>query len=779
MSRKSQAEKHATISVILKYDLLRHEKLREIVGTRMSASAEELSARSIKSTLWDILFTLFEDYLTGRTTLISDLHVETGLAKPTVSRRLQELISLKVITIRTDEADRRCRIISLTDMYKRFIDQFIINCSNEFRDLIDIHDKREREKAEQSLHESEERFRDLVEGSIQGITVVQNAKAVFANQAAADIMGYETPGEILDLPNSEVIIAPHESDRLSKYRESRLRGEDAPSFYEFQGMRKDGTVIWIDNQVRLVNWKGEPAIQSTFVDITRRKEVDEALRLSEANYRLLVENQTDLVVKVDLDGRFLFVSPSYCQTFGKTEDELLGNTFMPLVHEDDREVTAKAMENLFVPPHTAYIEQRAQTKDGWRWLAWQDTAVLNKQGDVIAIIGVGRDVTGRKKAEEVLAESEERFAKAFHGNPVAMGISTIDDGHLFDVNPAWLSMMGCSREDVIGKTSAEMGHWVDITQRQIMVDRLHQEGSVREFEASFYKWGGELCRVIMSADVIEIAGEKRLLVTSFDVTEQRSLERQLAYAKKMEAVGQLTGGMAHHFNNLFQAIQNNLELVKWSVGPESGAREPVENAIEVGRRGAELIRQLLAFSKREMTNPKTIDPKIFIADALKPFGRAPGQNVEIEVSCEDDTPLISIDGELFEKALRSLAANARNAMPNGGKLSVTARRKRLDAALPIEGHELPAGEYVEILLVDEGCGMSPETLDRAIEPFFTTSAVGHGSGLGLSMAYGFLQQSGGTITLESEVGRGTVVRILVPAADTTAGSSPIQQDPNI
>ena len=773
VSRKSQAEKHATISVILKYDLLRHEKLREIVGTRMSASAEGISARSIKSTLWDILFTLFEDYLTGRTTLISDLHVETGLAKPTVSRRLQELISLKVITIRTDEADRRCRIISLTDIYKKFIDQFISNCSNEFRDLIDIHDKREREKAEKSLLESEERFRDLVEGSIQGIIVVQNSKTVFANQAAANIMGYESSEDILGLPNSMDIIAPHERDRLSAYRKSRLRGEDAPISYEFQGMRKDGTVIWVDNQVRLVNWKGQPAVQSTFVDITRRKEADEALRLREANYRLLVENQMDLVVKIDLDGRFLFVSPSFCRTFGKSEDELIGNTFMHLVHEDDREATAEAMENLFVPPHTAYIEQRAQTKDGWRWLAWLDTAVVDEHSEVTAIIGVGRDITDRKETEAILAESEERFAKAFHGNPAAMAISMIEDGRLLDVNEAWLSMVGYSREEVIGKSAVEMGKWADINQRSVMIDHLKREGSVRGFEANFLTREGNPYSVLQYGDIIEICGEPRLLAASFDITEQKSLERQLAYAKKMEAVGQITGGLAHHFNNLFQASRNYLELLKWNVDPDSLARDHVENAIEVGQRGAELIRQLLAFSKREMTNPETIDTNRFLAGALEPICLTPGQNMEIEVLCNDDTPLISIDRKLFEKALRSLATNARTAMPNGGKLSVTARRKKLDAALPVEGGILPAGEYAEILLADEGCGMSPETLDRAIEPFFTTLASGQGSGLGLSMAYGFLQQSGGTITLESEVGRGTVVRILVPAADTTAGSSPI------
>lgn len=278
------------------------------------------------------------------------------------------------------------------------VDQFIEDCSNEFRDLINIHDKRERDAAEKSLRESEERYRDLVEGSVQGMFVIKNRRFEFANQAAADILGFATPEEICSLPSADVLIAPHELPRVLEYSEARLRGEDVPAFYEFQGKRKDGTLVWIENRVRVVTWKGETAVQTTFVDITARKDADESLRQREADYRLLVENQADLVVKVDLDGRFLFVSPSYCQMFGKSEDKLLGNTFMPLVHEDDRQAADEAMKKLLAPPHTAYVEQRAQAKDGWRWLAWLDTAVLDENGKLTAIIGVGRDITDKRNS---------------------------------------------------------------------------------------------------------------------------------------------------------------------------------------------------------------------------------------------------------------------------------------------------------------------------------------------------------------------------------------------
>ena len=182
---------------------------------------------------------------------------------------------------------------------------------------------------------------------------------------------------------------------------------------------------------------------------SERKRIEDALRESREKYRLLVENQTDLIVKVDTDGRFQFVSPSYCELFGKTEDELLGKTFIPLVHVDDRESTTKAMEDLYRPPHTAYMEQRAMTKDGWRWLGWMDTAVLDVKGNVTAIIGVGRDINARKEAEEALRESEEIHRLFFENAPIGI-IHYSNKGVITAVNEAMVTTFGSSREKLIG-----------------------------------------------------------------------------------------------------------------------------------------------------------------------------------------------------------------------------------------------------------------------------------------------------------------------------------------
>ncbi|MDZ7666114.1 MAG: PAS domain S-box protein [Desulfotignum sp.] len=268
--------------------------------------------------------------------------------------------------------------------------------SNEFIGTMGVvSDITERKLTEEALRESEARFKALHNASFGGIAIHDQGVILECNQGLSEMTGYEY-SELIGM-NGLLLIA--EKSRETVMNNIRT-GYEKP--YEAFGLRKNGEEFPIQLEARNVPYKGKQVRTVEFRDITERKRAEEELKRSEENYRLLVENQTDLVVKVDMDGRFLFVSPSYCRMFDKKETEILGKHFMPLVHEDDREPTAKAMEALFSPPHTAYIEQRAMTKEGWRWLAWADTAVLDKAGSVKEIIGVGRDITEPKRTEEAL-----------------------------------------------------------------------------------------------------------------------------------------------------------------------------------------------------------------------------------------------------------------------------------------------------------------------------------------------------------------------------------------
>ncbi len=264
-------------------------------------------------------------------------------------------------------------------------------------------------------------------------------------------------------------------------------------------------------------------------------ELEAALRASverEDNYRLLVEHQTDLVVKVDADGRFLYVSPTYCRVFGRSEEELLGGAFMPLVHEDDRQSTQEAMAALFVPPHTAYMEQRAMTVDGWRWFAWNDSAVLGPDGKIREIIGVGREITERKQAAELLRQSEERFAKAFHSSPAPLVISDIESGRFIDVNARWVEMLGFTKEEQIGRTSKEVGIWSDPTQRDKAVALIRSQGHFKEFPIEFMTRDGQLRSALWSAEIVSLQGRDVMLSLIVDYTERKRTEEALRESER-------------------------------------------------------------------------------------------------------------------------------------------------------------------------------------------------------------------------------------------------------
>mgnify|MGYP000471627043 CR=1 FL=1 len=257
-------------------------------------------------------------------------------------------------------------------------------------------------QTQKKLEKSEELYRNLFE-NMPGVyyRTDKDGNLIMINPEGAKIFGYSSPEDILGKNISQhLYFAPEER---KKYLEELEKNNGNLKDFELTLKKKDGTPLIIsDTSHYYYDKEGNIAgVEGIFVDITERKKIREELEESKEKYRLLLENQTDLVVKVDTEGRFLFVSPSYCETFGKSEEELLGNRFMPLVHKNDRDATAKAMENLYKPPYTCYVEQRAKTKNGWRWLAWADKSVLDKDGKVVAIVGVGRDITERKQNEKL------------------------------------------------------------------------------------------------------------------------------------------------------------------------------------------------------------------------------------------------------------------------------------------------------------------------------------------------------------------------------------------
>ena len=394
------------------------------------------------------------------------------------------------------------------------------------------------------------------------------------------------------------------------------------------------------------------------------------------------------------------------------------------------------------------------------------------QGDTLHIVGVGDNRIGKERTADLkkeinkrnsfgykLYQSRELFSRAFQSNPNLMALVNPANGEHFDVNEVFLSTLKFKREEVIGKTSFDFGHWADVRDRDRIL-KLHSEhGRVRDFIAQLKTKDGALIDCSFSTDAIKMDQLELVLWTVVDITERLRAEDQLRQAQKMEAVGQLTAGVAHDFNNMLAVILGNAELLEDELGADNPMLITVINAT---KRGADLTQRLLAFSRKQVLRPQIIDANALIADFTGLLRRTLEEHIDIETVTAAGLWHCAVDPVQLENALLNLALNARDAMPDGGKLTIETANARLDDDYAAAQAEVTPGHYVMLAVTDTGSGMAPAVQERVFEPFFTTKAVGAGSGLGLSMVYGFVKQSGGHVSIYSEPGDGTTIKLYLP-----------------
>ncbi len=369
-------------------------------------------------------------------------------------------------------------------------------------------------------------------------------------------------------------------------------------------------------------------------------------------------------------------------------------------------------------------------------------------------------------AQSTLRALEDKFSKAFKVSPAAITISRLADGHYIEVNDRWLEMSKLRREEVIGRTSTELGIWADPNDRSRLVEAIQKTRSVRDLAFNFCL-GGKMLAVLVSAELIDFAGEPVIITSTLDVSELTNATQQLRQAQKMELVGTLAGGIAHDFNNLLTVIKGYAELAE-SRGLEGDAAYEVSRITEAANKAASLTRQLLAFSRRQVLQPRNIVLNTVVTGIepmLRPMLR---ENIELVFSSAPDLGTVYADPVQMEQVLMNLVVNARDAMPNGGRLRMEVRNLDLPAPYAERDIQIPAGRYVMLAVSDTGSGIPPEALDRIFEPFFTTKEVGRGTGLGLSIVYSIVKKSGGYVWAYSELGKGTTFKICLPRVDRAA-----------
>ena len=495
------------------------------------------------------------------------------------------------------------------------------------------------------------------------------------------------------------------------------------------------------------------------------------LQAREASYRLLVENQTDLVVKVDLEGRFLFVSPSYCRMFGKTEGELLGQTFMPLVHEDDRESTARSMEALFRPPYTAFLEQRARTQKGWRWLAWSDTALLDEAGQVTAIIGVGRDISDQKEAEAALQQSRALF-DSFMAHLPALAFVKDREGRYIYTNSFYGTLFDEPQGHRLGKTDLDL--WPEEVGRELMANdrRVLEEGRIFSFVETT-RHHGETQYWQVSKFPLYREGELGYLAgVAFDISDRmkteeakQELEFRLLQSQKMEAIGTLAGGIAHDFNNILSAIIGFTEMSLMDVPPGSEVTENLEKVLRAGGRARDLVKQILTFSRQGQMDPKPIQLQPIIKEALKLLRASLPTTLTMDAIIEPAGTVMA-DPTQIHQLIMNLCTNARDAMENvEGTLTVILEPVTMGAEEAARYPRLTPGNFCKLTVCDTGQGIPTHVMEKIFDPFFTTKGEGRGTGMGLSVVHGIVERIGGAIAVNSTPGEGSCFIIFLPVVE--------------
>ncbi len=485
----------------------------------------------------------------------------------------------------------------------------------------------------------------------------------------------------------------------------------------------------------------------------------------------------------------LYFSEGAWAVFGPGSRERIGTlaAWVEQVHPEDRGRMMAAVETAERTSQPYTCDYRLYRTDGQLIdISAQGRVVLDGAQPPRWSRGTFRDITPIREAQRAVERSEAKFRAIVDNNPDVIAI--IDrEGRLDFVSPAGERILGHEGPEVFGHPWAEFVHPDDLGKAAETLQRLigRQKGKETTELRLRHKDGRWLTMEIVGSNFLDTSGVQGIVFTAHDMTDRRETENRLRQAQKMEAVGQLTGGIAHDFNNLLAVISGNLELIGEGLdslgGPQAAPLlRMCGAALRASDRGATLTRSLLAFSRQQTLRPSAVDLNGLVDEMHELLRRTMSGTVGLEVQPCPDLWLCEVDSGLMQNALLNLVLNARDAMPDGGTLTIATGNAVLDAPQADAADEVPPGEYVLLAVSDTGFGMDAETLARAFDPFFTTKGVGQGTGLGLSMVYGFAKQSDGHARIQSAPGAGTTVRIYLPriaGAAVTASRDPAAQDP--
>ncbi len=630
---------------------------------------------------------------------------------------------------------------------------------------VDITD---RKRAEEALRESEDQYRDLMEHSHVLVCVHDlNGKILAVNSAVERSLGYDR--KILlgqDIRDVQDILAPESRSRFGRYIET-LKREGVASgtlavrtlagetrYWDYRNtVRRDGVVTPV---VRGIAW-----------DVTDRIAAETALTETRQFSEAIISSAGEGIIVHGMDLRYLLWNPFMEELTGLLREDVIGrdprDLFPELMAGGLWDLLQKALQGEKTSARDFEFSVPSRNKSGW--VSATFSPHRSPDGEIVGVIGIVEDASARKASEETLRESRESLERAQEVGQIGSWTSGVgkDDSLVWSRESCRIFGVDPDRFDGRLATFLERVHPEDLDALQSAVQQAIEKDHTYSIEHRIVRPDGTSRWVYERADVVRSAEGTPLRIVGIvqDITDRRRLEEQFLQAQKMEAIGRLAGGIAHDFNNLLTAILGYTDLLLSQVGEDS-MRGDLEEIQKAGERAASLTKQLLAFSRRQMLEPKIVDVNGIIANLEKMLRRVIGEDVELVTSLASDLDVVRADPGQLEQVLLNLALNSRDAMPSGGTITITTSGFEVHSALELGNYAVAPGRYVLIEVRDTGTGMDSATLARVFEPFFTTKEQGKGTGLGLATAYGIVKQSGGYIVCESEAGHGTSFRVFLP-----------------
>jgi len=780
-----------------------------------------------------------------------------------------------------------------------------INLKGEDHIFAVVRDITERRNTERSFRLAQY----SIEHSPEGILLIgSDGKFLSVNNAACQLADYSRD-ELLGMSVYDIAPEITEESWPSFWRELR---EEGSRTFEGGLIVRGGHISPIEVTANIQEYEGDEFIFGSLRDISSRKQAESTLQQSEEKYRLLADNVSDVLWILGVDLRWTYLSPSVERQRGFSVEEamalkledVIAPSSLEYVRQVLREEQQIELEDGFDPLRTRTLEIEIYRKDGTTiWTESKVSILRDENGILIGFLGISRDISDRKKTEEALRFSEQRFETVFKSSPDPIIISSMQTGLLVEVNEGFERLTDYKAEEVIGQKALDLDLWAEPEQRDTLLALIRSEGRVKDFEMQYRTKQGVLRDAELAAEIIDLHGESHLLIvvrditdrkkaendlrakeaqealvlrslpmafyiaqpfggyggmwvseqidtisgftaeefeknidlwvsrlhpedrdralaefdtvternaivieyrwqsadgeykwfmdnavlirdehgepkeiigTWLDITERKKTEQelrekdeQLVQSQKMEAVGQLAGGVAHDFNNMLSVIMGYSDLAFHKLDQADPLRRNFEHIQAAAEKAARLTQQLLIFSRKQTVQPKALDLNTIVNSTGKMLHRLIGEDIVLKTELAKKLGIIKADQGQIDQIIVNLAVNARDAMPQGGELVIRTEDVDIGEGQTSAHKDIEPGPYVNLTISDTGYGMDEATVSRIFEPFFTTKVKGKGTGLGLATVYGIVQQSGGFIHVQSEQGEGTTFEIFFPRVEET------------